>query len=258
MREPAWAPAKPPAIEPADRTIASSQWMRPENRKTAVAVAFISEASSIFRLFISTMSLQPVKRQRRQHQYADAAAEIAAVDRDETLRDQHAGSAEKLLFRLFRHDHAGGENQGRAQQQEGHQRARKTAPAVDSSSTAPKKPPTSEMIASSLPVDARIFAAISPGCGDRRRSSPPAPGTGRWSRSRWRRSPAGPAAISDGKGQEGAAAGEGVDEARAETGENEEKKLHERDFGAGGRRLFRQDAISPPASIGLKAKARLK
>ena len=38
----------------------STTWRQlPENRKTAVAVAFISDASSIFRLFIRTMSFSP-------------------------------------------------------------------------------------------------------------------------------------------------------------------------------------------------------
>ena len=64
------------------------------------AATFISTESRIFRLFISQMSRRPIKGERGEHENANAAAEIAAVDGDESLRGENTGPVQFELLRV--------------------------------------------------------------------------------------------------------------------------------------------------------------
>ena len=144
------APACPPAIAPAATASAAHQCTSCEKTKIRTAEAFMTAGQHVFR-GTGVADGQAGQCQRRQHQHADAAAEIAAIDRDAELRCRQP-SAETACTRpvpAAAKEAAPGEYAGCEQHQERHQPLEEALRRA-SSSTAPTAPPTRLISASAL------------------------------------------------------------------------------------------------------------
>ena len=120
MRARRYAPTCPPMIEPTASTAASTQSTSRENAKTSDGREIHHARQQIFRGAGGT-EFPSGRRQRGQHQNADAAAEIAAIDGDRELRShQRAAAQMHRRFRVARPKTAPGKNRRRDQHEKRH------------------------------------------------------------------------------------------------------------------------------------------